>query len=257
MTQPEIRVDHLTIIRPGEVHVDVMVQIKGLGRDQTNALLDDIVAAGMSALYIGEQECTCATARPQEQGSGVCNHLGADGLGERECIYNGPGPYDGACPYLDSPDVICPIKLQGGMYAMREVARMRAECEQEQEEQDRDMEIPDIPRSEYVLTPPPAPATKSGKIGVKYVRWSPDEDEIVEACPDWQLVVKQFRAAFPDSMRTDAAIERRWRALHNTKQAVEDKGAEPATEPEPEPAEEVPAPVEVEPEPVEIGRAHV
>ena len=38
---------------------------------------------------------------------GICPHQTRD---RRGCAYRGPGPWDGACPYLNNPDVRCYIK---------------------------------------------------------------------------------------------------------------------------------------------------
>jgi hypothetical protein len=38
---------------------------------------------------------------------GICPHQTRD---RRGCAYRGPGPWDGACPYLNNPDIRCHIK---------------------------------------------------------------------------------------------------------------------------------------------------
>jgi hypothetical protein len=155
--------------------------------------------------------------RPQT--SGPCVHYdeqteyAADAY---PCTY----PYgDGTCPHLDNPDVLCPVK--DACYAMSEVARMRDVCEAEQDEQDADMAAgeavyettapewvepePDE-RSSYAIRLPPPAKRKNA--------WTEEENWTVARADTRTEAIEVYRAAYPDSTRTDKAILSRWEKLH-------------------------------------------
>ena len=163
------------------------------------------------------------------------------------CVYYDPHliehctyPYDRACPHLDNPEILCPVK--DACAAMQAIALLREACEAEQEEQDQDMaaEVADqVPRSDYVLAPRD-PQTPGGDAGVpEFPALEPDEAAPYKVTP-YKVVAKKGRAPghvqewtaeedaallgaanrhealalyherVPDSERSDAAIQRRW-----------------------------------------------
>ena len=147
--------------------------------------------------------------RPQT--SGPCVHYGPYGCEvPRE---------DGQCPHLDNPDVICPVK--DACYAMREAARMRDACEAEQGHRDADAATgepvyetaapewvepePDGDRAYAIQLPTPAKRKDA---------WTEDENWTVARADTWTEAIEVYRAAYPDSTRTDKAIRSRWEKLH-------------------------------------------
>lgn len=152
--------------------------------------------------------------RPQT--SGPCVHY-EDGTPYR-CAY----PYgDGACPHLDAPDVLCPVK--DACYAMREVARLRETCEERDREIER--EAAQVPQSDYVLVPPhatesepeilaPAPEEEEEPTRIALPRrgsWLPIEDDSLRRAAS--AAVPIYRDEFGVSARTDGAIKARWYVL--------------------------------------------
>ncbi len=154
--------------------------------------------------------------RPQT--SGPCVHY--DERSEHvadvaPCTY----PYEDGCPHLDNSDVLCPVK--DACYAMSEVARMQEACEVEQTEQDTDMTAEETvyetaapewvepepdERSSYAIRLPPPAKRKNA--------WTEEENWTVARVDGRGDVIKIYRAAFPDSARTDKAIVSRWEKLH-------------------------------------------
>ena len=167
--------------------------------------------------------------RPQVDGP--CIHYGPDGC-------EVPG---GVCPHLDNPDVLCPVK--DACYAMHEVARKTPPELQEvaeQDEQDADMaarepvyetaapewvepepddgalhtytvpvheeEPPQDGAPPYAIRLPPPAKRKNA--------WTEEENWTVARVDGRGDVIKIYRAAFPDSARTDKAIVSRWEKLH-------------------------------------------
>ncbi len=153
--------------------------------------------------------------RPQT--SGPCVHY--DERSEHAadaypCTY----PYDdGRCPHLDNPEILCPVK--DACYAMQEVARMRDACEAEQEEQDADMaaqdEVYETETPEFVEpTPEEEPVYEASPL-VDEVRldprgWTPEEEGAMREATTPTEAVALYRAAYPGSSRTDAAIKTRY-----------------------------------------------
>lgn len=174
--------------------------------------------------------------RPQT--SGPCVHYDeqTEYAGDAyPCTY----PYgDGTCPHLDNPDVLCPVK--DACYAMSEVARRREACEAEQDERDADMaageavyetETPEfvepapddgalhtytVPVHEeeppqdgappYAIRLPPPAKRKNA--------WTEEENWTVARADTRTEAIEVYRAAYPDSTRTDKAILSRWEKLH-------------------------------------------
>lgn len=159
--------------------------------------------------------------RPQT--SGPCVHYDE----QTECAADADPctyPYgdehsDGVCPHLDNPDVLCPVK--DACYAMSEVARMRDVCEAEQAAQDADVatEGPVYAPAEPEFVEPepdedhayaiqlPTPAKRKNA-------WTEDENWIVARADTRAEAIEAYRAAYPDSTRTDKAILSRWEKLH-------------------------------------------
>ena len=144
--------------------------------------------------------------RPQT--SGPCVHYGPYGCEvPRE---------DGQCPHLDD-DVLCPVK--DACAAMSEIARMRDACEAEQEEQDADMAAQDAvyetETPEFVEpTPEEEPVYEASPL-VDEVRldprgWTPEEEGAMREATTPTEAVALYRAAYPGSSRTDAAIKTRY-----------------------------------------------
>ena len=174
--------------------------------------------------------------RPQT--SGPCVHY--DERSEHAadadpCTY----PYgDGTCPHLDNPDVLCPVK--DACYAMRATAPLREACEAEQGHRDADMaarepvyetaapewvepepddgalyayivpvheeEPPQDGAPPYAIHLPPPAKRKDA--------WTEDENWTVARADTRTEAIEVYRAAYPDSTRTDKAILSRWEKLH-------------------------------------------
>ena len=176
------------------------------------------------------------SGRPQT--SGPCVHY--DERSEHAadtdpCTY----PYgDGVCPHLDNPEILCPVK--DACYAMSEVARMRDECEQEQGGQDADMTarepVYETAAPEWVEPEPDDGAPHTYTVPVheeeppqdgappyairlptpakRKNAWTEDENWTVARADTWTEAIEVYRAAYPDSSRTDKAIRSRWEKLH-------------------------------------------
>lgn len=153
--------------------------------------------------------------RPQT--SGPCVHY--DERSEHvadvaPCTY----PYDdGRCPHLDNPEILCPVK--DACSAMQEIARMRDACEAEQEEQDADMAAQDAvyetETPEFVEpTPEEEPVYEAsplvGEMRLDAWRWTPEEERAMREATTPTEAVALYRAAYPGSSRTDAAIKSRY-----------------------------------------------
>ena len=165
--------------------------------------------------------------RPQT--SGPCVHC-EDGTPYR-CTYSYD---DGRCPHLDNPEILCPVK--DACSAMQEIARMRDACEAEQEEQDADMAAQDaVYETEtpaiadpgrlhtYVVEPEPEfpePAPEEelvyeapppvGEMRLDARGWTPEEERALRGATTPAEAVALYRAAYPGSSRTDAAIKSRY-----------------------------------------------
>lgn len=152
--------------------------------------------------------------RPQT--SGPCVHY--DERSEHvadvaPCTY----PYEDGCPHLDNPDVLCPVK--DACYAMSEVARMRDACETEQEEQDGDMaaqdtvyetETPEFVEPTSEEEPGYEASPLVGEMRLDARGWTPEEERAMCGATTPAEAVALYRAAYPDSVRTDAAIKTRY-----------------------------------------------
>ena len=145
------------------------------------------------------------------QTSGPCVHC-EDGTPYR-CAY----PYgDGSCPHLDNQSIVCPVK--DACYALREVARMRDECEQE--ERDADMAageaVYETETPEWVEPAPeeaPAyttPAWPKGRSPAHVKEWTAEEDAAIRPATTAAESVTLYRSTVPGSERSDNAIRVRW-----------------------------------------------
>ena len=163
--------------------------------------------------------------RPQT--SGPCVHYdeqteyAADAY---PCTY----PYgDGTCPHLDNPDVLCPVK--DACYTMREVARLREACEAEQEEQDQAIVAESAAVPEPEITPrggrayEAPPPTHGGWPSAR--GWTPTEEQVMREARTPTEAVSLYRAAYPESPRSDASIKSRY---HSRIRRARRLGAPPA-----------------------------
>ena len=137
--------------------------------------------------------------RPQE--SGPCVHY-EDGTPYR-CTYSYD---DGRCPHLDDPAILCPVK--GACYAMSEVARMRDVCEAEQEEQDAETPefVEPTPEEEPVYEA--SPLVDEAHLDAR--GWTREQEEAMYEASTPAEAIHLYRAAYPGSSRTDAAIKSRY-----------------------------------------------
>jgi hypothetical protein len=168
--------------------------------------------------------------RPQT--SGPCVHYD-DRRPDGPCTY----PYgDGICPHLDNPDVLCPVK--DSLYAMREVARMRDECEAEQDEQDADMaavapsQTYETAAPEWVEPEPDdgAPHTYTVPATRKPTNpnaWSDEEIEVIRRAQSAAEAGRLYVDAFPESNRTMKSVSSRWYKLRAAGKLIEPEPEEP------------------------------
>ena len=134
-----------------------------------------------------EDECACHCHETVlvPQTSGPCVHYGPYGCEvPRE---------DGQCPHLDNASIVCPIKDVLG------AAQAYAPAEPEFVEPEPEEAAP------YEVRPPSRAVRKDA--------WSDDEDTAVAGAETWRDAVTAYRAAFPDTGRTDGAIKARWKKL--------------------------------------------
>ena len=124
---------------------------------------------------------------------------------------------DGRCPHLDNPEILCPVK--DACSAMSEVARMRDACETEQEEQDADMTAGEAvyktETPEFVEpTPEEEPVYEAsplvGEMRLDARGWTREEERAMREATTPTEAVALYRAAYPGSVRTDAAIKSRY-----------------------------------------------
>jgi hypothetical protein len=167
--------------------------------------------------------------RPQ-QPHGRCRYhddggsLTLDGDGPSPREDRPPCTYGGECPYLDNPDIGCPVKE--ALSSMRRTTPSPARADE-------------VPRSDYVLAPQPAPADPqplgNNEVGpepepqdpdpdaIRVIQippqakrkdaWSEDELWVVARATTLPDAIGAYRAAYPDSARTDGAIKAQWRKL--------------------------------------------
>ena len=122
--------------------------------------------------------------RPQT--SGPCVHYGPYGCEvPRE---------DGQCPHLDNTCIVCPIKDVLG------AAQAYAPAEPEFVELE-----PDEDHAYAIQLPTPAKRKNA---------WTEDENWTVARADTRAEAIEAYRAAYPDSTRTDKAILSRWEKLH-------------------------------------------
>lgn len=145
--------------------------------------------------------------RPQVDGP--CIHYGPDGC-------EVPG---GDCPHLDNLEILCPVR--DACVAMSGVAAGSdgTETEQEPEPEQKPVKSP-APRTgrlyTYTVEPEfPAPAPEEEPVyeatPAQAARgWTPEEEETMCGATTPTEAVELYRAAFPDSPRTDAAIKSRY-----------------------------------------------
>ena len=87
----------------------------------------DILCPVKDACYAMRDVARMRGVCEAEQVSGQCVYY--DERSEHEddveqCAY----PYEGVCPHLDNPEVLCPVK--DTLYAMQDLARLRSACEE-------------------------------------------------------------------------------------------------------------------------------
>ena len=122
--------------------------------------------------------------RPQT--SGPCVHYG---------LYGCEVPRDdGQCPHLDNASIVCPIKDVLG------AAQAYAPAEPEFVEPE-----PDEDHAYAIQLPTPAKRKNA---------WTEDENWTVARADTRAEAIEAYRAAYPDSTRTDKAILSRWEKLH-------------------------------------------
>ena len=124
---------------------------------------------------------------------------------------------DGTCPHLDNPEILCPVK--DACAAMQEIARMRDECEAEQEERDADIAAQDAvyetETPEFIEpTPEEEPVYEASplvdEVHLDARGWTPEEERALRGATTPAEAVALYRAAYPGSSRTDAAIKSRY-----------------------------------------------
>jgi hypothetical protein len=196
----------------------------------------------VAALFRLSTERHPTIIRPQT--SGLCVHYDPDGSAPEDgdgpdyredpplCAY--PYPCKDGCPHLDDPAILCPVK--DACSAMHEVARMRDACEAEQEEQDADMAAQDtVYETEtpaiadpgrlhtYVVEPEPEfpepvpeeepvyeASPRGGEMRLDARGWTPEQERAMCGATTPTEAVALYRAAYPGSVRTDAAIKSRY-----------------------------------------------
>lgn len=198
-------------------------------------------------LHAGQIETTLAPQTPDR-----CRHY--DDKGALTLDGDGPSPredrppctFGGECPYLDNPDIGCPVKE--ALSSMRRATPPLLGADE-------------VPRSDYVLAPQdpqrPAPGEESvnepllsvpepqARKGVPRAKeWGRDEDAAMMAATSPTDAVQMYRAAYPDSDRSDAAIKTRFHStIKKSRSAAagdtESKGAcsgapEPEAAPDPQ-----------------------
>ena len=145
-----------------------------------------IIAEGdrVAALLDMDEARQPEIVRPQT--SGPCVHYGPYGCEvPRE---------DGQCPHLDNASIVCPIKDVLG------AAQAYAPAEPEFVEPE-----PDEDHAYAIQLPTPAKRKNA---------WTEDENWTVARADTRAEAIEAYRAAYPDSTRTDKAILSRWEKLH-------------------------------------------
>jgi hypothetical protein len=218
---------HLNVDDAGLASVHVAVHLQNVNPQIAHLLVLRVLDAASAVAAVPEQGVPGQVIRPQT--SGPCVHC--EDSAPYQCTY----PYgDGICPHLDNPDIICPVK--DACSAMQEIARMRDACEAEQEEQDADMAAQDtVYETEtpaiadpgrlhtYVVEPEPEfpepvpeeePVYEAsplvGEMRLDARGWTPEQERAMCGATTPAEAVALYRAAYPGSVRTDAAIKSRY-----------------------------------------------
>lgn len=149
---------HLNVDKDGQASVLVAVHLQDVEPQVARLFVLRVLDAAEAIAYLGPGMSLRPGQVIRPQTSGPCVHVDSaddDDPIEAQALGYACRHSSGQCPHLDAPEIVCPLK--DALYAMRAVAGLRAECEAEQEEQDQEMTGHDVPRSEYVLSPRPAP----------------------------------------------------------------------------------------------------
>jgi len=158
------------------------------------------------------------------QTSGPCVHLdqiATDDPEEVQALGVACRHPAGECPHMDNPEITCPI--HDACEAMYCVMRARDECEAEQEEQDAAMaavapsQTYETAEPEFVEPEPDEDHTYAIQLPTPAKRknaWTEDENWTVARADTRAEAIEAYRAAYPDSTRTDKAILSRWEKLH-------------------------------------------
>lgn len=149
--------------------------------------------------------------RPQT--SGICVHY--DEMAARvadidPCTYSYD---DGRCPHLDNPEILCPVK--DACSAMSEVARMQEACEVEREAPAAEETVYETETPEFVEpTPEEEPVYEASPLAegrhLDPREWTPEQERAMCGATTPAEAVALYRAAYPGSSRTDAAIKTRY-----------------------------------------------
>lgn len=140
----------------------------------------------------------------------ACRHPGRISSREDEC------PQEWECPHLNCPDVLCSVR--DACYAMAEVARLRDACD------DVDMMVANggrlhtytvAPEPEFPDPAPEEPVYQTRKGAPLANMWAPAECAAIAGAGTRQEAIAGYRAAFPDSDRTDGAVMRQWYAVRS------------------------------------------
>ena len=145
----------------------------------------------------------------REQPHGRCRYF--DDKGSLTLDGDGPSPredrppctYDGECPHLNNPNIGCPITES--LSSMRKSPPPQAGA---------------VPPSDYVLAPQePVPDLESAPLTIpkpqgvpraKKNEWDQNEESALMGATSPIDAVRMYRAVYPDSDRSDAAIKTRY-----------------------------------------------
>jgi len=226
---------HINVDDAGQASVHVAVHLQDVNPQIAHLLVLRVLDAATAVVDAPEQGVPGQVIRPQE--SGPCVHIDSaddddpDAVRALGLACRHP---DGACPHLDAPDVLCSVR--DACYAMFEVARLREACECEQAEQDADMAAQDtVYETEtpaiadpgrlhtYVVEPEPEfpepvpeeepvyeASPRGGEMRLDARGWTPEEERAMCGATTPAEAVALYRAAYPGSVRTDAAIKTRY-----------------------------------------------
>jgi len=225
---------HLNVDENGQASVHVAVRLQDANPQIAHLLVLRVLDAASAVAAVPEQGVPGQVIRPQE--GGPCVHIDSaddDDPDAVQALGLACRQHDGACPHLDD-DVLCPVK--DACSAVHKIARMRDACEAEQEEQDADMtaeeeayktETPAIADPgrlhTYVVEPEPEfpepvpeeelayePSPLVGEMRLDARGWTLEQERAMCGATTPAEAVALYRAAYPDSVRTDAAIKTRY-----------------------------------------------